>query len=288
MKLGLSLPMFTADVRRPLDAAARAAAAGYDGVFAPDHLFPPSAPDRPSLEPFTVLAAVAGLHPRLRIGTLVTRASLRPVGLLAKQASALDGIGQAGLILGLGAGDHVSRREHETFGIPFATARERVEILEETAQALRTLFDGRPWGGGRHLPPVSGPLRPPGRPEIWIGGRSDPVIAAAARAADAWNGWGMDAGAFHAAVGRLASLSDGRPVSPTWGGIVLVGRNREELSRVVADRRSKGLDMDVWIGTADELRTFAARLHDVGCSWLISVPVGGDDRLELVADVLHG
>lgn len=288
MKLGLSLPMFTADVQRPLDAAARAAAAGYDGVFAPDHLFPPSAPDRPSLEPFTVLAAVAGLHPRLRIGTLVTRASLRPVGLLAKQASALDRIGDAGLILGLGAGDHVSRREHETFGIPFASARERVEILEETVDALRALFDGRPWAGGRHHPPVSGPLRPPGSPEIWIGGRSDPVIAAAARSADAWNGWGMGADAFHAAAGRLASLADGRPVSPTWGGIVLVGRDRDEVSRLVERRRSKGLDVEVWSGTADDLRSFAAGLEDVGCSWLVALPVGGDDRLELVAEVLHG
>jgi alkanesulfonate monooxygenase SsuD/methylene tetrahydromethanopterin reductase-like flavin-dependent oxidoreductase (luciferase family) len=280
--------MFTADVRRPLVAAARAAAAGYDGVFAPDHLFPPSAPDRPALEPFTVLSAVAALHPTLRVGTLVTRASLRPVGLLAKQASALDRIGDAGMILGLGTGDAVSRAEHEMVGIPFASARERVEILEETVAALRALFDGQPWEGGEHRPALAGPLLPPGRPEIWIGGRSDPVIAAAARSADAWNGWGMDVEAFRGAAGRLASFADGRSVSSTWGGIVLVGRDRAELSDLVAARREKGLDMDVWTGTAWELRSFAADLEDVGCSWLIALPVGGEDRLELVTDALRG
>lgn len=287
MKLGLSLPMFTADVRKPLDAAARATAAGYDGVFAPDHLFPPSRPDRPALEPFTVLSAIAALHPTLRVGTLVTRASLRPVGLLAKQAAALDRVGDGGLILGLGAGDAVSRPEHETFGIPFAAARERVEILEETVAALRALFAGDPWPGGTYHPPVSGPLLPPGSPELWIGGRSDPVIAAAARSADAWNGWAMGAEDFRAAVGRLGSFADGRPVAPTWGGIVLVARDGKDLERVLEERRSKGLEMDVWAGTEDDLRSFAAALEDLGCSWLIALPVGGEDRLELVADVLR-
>jgi alkanesulfonate monooxygenase SsuD/methylene tetrahydromethanopterin reductase-like flavin-dependent oxidoreductase (luciferase family) len=287
MRLGLSLPMFTADVRKPLDAAARAAGAGYDGVFAPDHLFPPSAPDRPALEPFTVLSAVAALHPALRVGTLVTRASLRPVGLLAKQAAAVDRIGEGGLILGLGAGDRVSRPEHEAFGIPFSSARERVEILEETVAALRALFAGEPWPGGIHHPAVAGPLLPAGSPELWIGGRSDPVIAAAARSADAWNGWAMGADDFRAAAGRLGSFAEGRPVSPTWGGIVLVARDGEDLASVLEERRSRGLDMNVWAGTADDLRSFAAELEDVGCSWLVALPVGGEDRLELVADILR-
>ena len=172
MKLGLSLPMFTADVARPLAAAARAAVAGFDGVFAPDHLFPPGAPGRPALEPFSVLAAVAALHPELRVGTLVTRASLRPAGLLAKQAAGLDQMSVGRAILGLGAGDSVSMPEHQAFGIPFAPMAERVAILEETICALRALFGGEPWPGGAHVPAIAGPLLPPGDPEIWVGGRS--------------------------------------------------------------------------------------------------------------------
>ena len=134
MRLGLSLPMFTADVARPLAAAARAAAAGYDGVFAPDHLFPPGAPGRPALEPFAVLATVAALHEDLTVGTLVTRASLRPAGLLAKQGAALDQMSGRRAILGLGAGDSISKPEHEAFGIPFASTAERVTVLEETVE----------------------------------------------------------------------------------------------------------------------------------------------------------
>jgi alkanesulfonate monooxygenase SsuD/methylene tetrahydromethanopterin reductase-like flavin-dependent oxidoreductase (luciferase family) len=288
MKLGLSLPVFTADVGRPLGAAARAAAAGYDGVFAPDHLFPPGAPGRPALEPFAVLAAVATLHPGLHVGTLVTRASLRPAGLLAKQAAALDQMSGGRAILGLGAGDGVSKPEHEAFGIPFARAAERVAILEETVDALQALFVGERWGGGTHVPPIAGPLLPPGHPELWVGGRSAEVIAVAARSADAWNGWAMDVEGFETAAGELRRLAGGRPVAPTWGGIVLVGTDEDDLDRLREERRAKDLSMDVWQGSADGLRDFADRLREAGCSWIIVLPVGGDDRIQVVAGALRG
>ena len=100
MKLGLVLTVFTADPAKPLASAGRAAAAGYDAVFASDHLFPPGAPDRPSLEPYTLLAAVAAAEPGLGVGVLVTRAGFRPVGMLAKHAAALDTVTGGRAVLG--------------------------------------------------------------------------------------------------------------------------------------------------------------------------------------------
>ena len=289
MKLGISLPMFTADVRRPLGAAARAAAAGYAGAFAPDHLFPPGAPDRPALEPFTVLASVAVAHPDLHVGTLVSRASLRPPGVLAKLAAGLDQLSDGKAILGLGAGDSVSRPEHEMFGIPFAGAAERVAVLEETAEALRALFAGDAWPGGDHVPPLAGPILPPGAPSLWIGGRSDRVIAAAARTADAWNGWGLDADAFEASVRELRRLAGDRAVAPTWGGIVLVGDDDAHLDRLRDERRAKGQATDdVWQGTLDDLRRFVERLERAGCEWLVILPAGGDDRIDAVGAAFAG
>jgi alkanesulfonate monooxygenase SsuD/methylene tetrahydromethanopterin reductase-like flavin-dependent oxidoreductase (luciferase family) len=288
MRLGLSLPMFTADVERPLAAASRAVAAGYDGVFAPDHLFPPGAPGRPALEPFVILAAVAARHPDLHVGTLVSRASLRPIAILAKQAAALDQMSGGRAILGLGAGDSVSEAEHETFGIPFPSAADRIAILGETVSALRALFGGEPWGGGAHVPAIAGPLLPPGHPELWVGGRSREVIATAARSADAWNGWAMDVERFEAAAAELRRLADGRSVFPTWGGIVLVGGDRPDLERLREERGAKGLSMDVWQGDASALRDFAQRLEDAGCSWIVVLPVGGEDRLDIVSAALRG
>ena len=287
MNLGLSLPMFTADVGRPLAAAARAAAAGYDGVFTPDHLFPPGTPGRPALEPFAVLAAVAAMQPNLRVGTLVTRVSLRPAGLLAKQGAALDQMNGGRAILGLGAGDSLSKPEHEAFGIPFASTVERVATLEETVVALRALFGGQTWPGGAHVPPIAGPLLPPGDPELWVGGRSEQVIAVAARSADGWNGWAMDAQGFEEAAGKLRRLAGDRQVAPTWGGIALVGSDRGDLERLREERRARGLSMDVWQGDVGDLRSFADRLGDAGCAWFIVQTVGGEDRIEVVAEALR-
>jgi alkanesulfonate monooxygenase SsuD/methylene tetrahydromethanopterin reductase-like flavin-dependent oxidoreductase (luciferase family) len=278
--------MFTEDVQRPLAAAARAAAAGYDGVFAPDHLFPPGRSAGPTLEPFTVLSAVAAEHRNLYVGTLVTRASIRPAGLLAKQGAALDHLSGGRAILGVGAGDSASKAEHDAFGFPFRPAEERVAVMEETVAALRELFGGRPWPGGDHVPPIAGPLLPRGAPELWVGGRSEAVLAAAARRADAWNGWAMDAGAFRAAAATVRRLAESRAVSVTWGGIVLVAKDPPDLDRLRADRASRDLPTDLWLGTVDDLRSFAGELEDAGASWLIAQPVGGADRLELVAEAL--
>ncbi|MGH2540855.1 MAG: LLM class flavin-dependent oxidoreductase, partial [Actinomycetota bacterium] len=153
MKLGVSLPVFTADPARPLAVAARARSLGIDGVFAPDHLFPPvfyppSGPDRPALEAFSILSAVAATHPGLHVGTLVARVTLRAPGILAKQAAALDAMSGGRAILALGTGDRASVEEHERFGIPFPSVGARITMLEETVQALHALFGGRSWPGG--------------------------------------------------------------------------------------------------------------------------------------------
>ncbi|MEO8476096.1 MAG: LLM class flavin-dependent oxidoreductase [Actinomycetota bacterium] len=293
MKLGISLPVFTADVSRPMEIADRCAALGVDGVFSPDHLFPPvfyppSGPDRPALEPFTLLAAVAARHPSMAVGTLVTRVTLRPAGLLAKEAAALDAMTGGRAILAVGSGDRASLPEHETYGIAFPSVADRLRLLEESVSAIRALFEGRGWPGGAMVPALSGPLVPPGSPELWVGGRSEAVLSIAARAADAWNGWGQDAEAFAASAARLRALAQGRDVAPTWGGIALVGEDRADLDRLLADRDRRGLPRDgLWAGTAQELRAFADRLAEAGATWLILLPVGPLDRLELITRTLR-
>jgi alkanesulfonate monooxygenase SsuD/methylene tetrahydromethanopterin reductase-like flavin-dependent oxidoreductase (luciferase family) len=292
VKFGVSLPVFTADPQRPLDVAGRARELGFDGVFAPDHLFPPvfyppSGPDRPALEVFSILAAVAAEVPELLVGTLVARVTLRPVGILAKQAAALDQMAGGGAVLALGTGDRASLPEHRAFGIPFPSADERVTLLEETVLALRALFDGAPYAGGTRVPPLEGPLVPPGSPALWVGGLSEPVVGVAARAADAWNGWGLDGAGFAAKAALLRTLADGRPVDATWGGIALVGRDGEELDRLQSDRRERGLSVDgVWTGTVSELRAFADRVEASGATWFVVLPAGPPDRLDVIADAL--
>jgi alkanesulfonate monooxygenase SsuD/methylene tetrahydromethanopterin reductase-like flavin-dependent oxidoreductase (luciferase family) len=292
MRLGLSLPTFTADVERPLAAARRAAELGFDAVFSVDHLFPPGRPERPSLEAFAVLSAVAASNAGLGVGVLVARAGVRPVGLLAKQAAALDELSGGRAILGLGAGDALVRAEHETLGLPFPGAAERVAILEETALATRSLFAGEPWAGGERVPAIDGPLLPPGRPSVWIGGTSARVIGAAARAADGWNGWNLDADGFatRAAALRETAAAAGRDpaeITPTWGGIVLVGEDEADLARLAAGRDAVGPAWESWRGTAEDLRAFAEELRGHGCGWFVCAVAGADDRSEIIARTLR-
>jgi alkanesulfonate monooxygenase SsuD/methylene tetrahydromethanopterin reductase-like flavin-dependent oxidoreductase (luciferase family) len=134
---------------------------------------------------------------------------------------------------------------------------------------------------------MDGPILPGGSPEIWVGGLSEDVLAVAARVADAWNGWGLDAKGFDLKVRRLRELSDGRDVRATWGGIALVGEDREDLQRLIARRQQRELSTEgVWTGTAAELRSFVDGLGDIGTDWFIALPAGPPDRIDVVAGAL--
>ena len=204
MNLGLFLSAFTSKPRGPLAVAQRAAAAGYDAVFVYDHLFPPAGPERPSVEPFTLLAAAAAANPGLGVGVLVSRPGYRPFGILAKEAASLALISGRTAVVGLGLGIGSARRSTRCWGCPYPPPDERTVRLEDTSLALRALFRGEPWPGGAAIGPVPGPLLPAASAEVWIGGTSERVARSAARVANAWNGWGMSIDAFEARAGELA------------------------------------------------------------------------------------
>ena len=292
MKIGLVLPLFSGNPDRVLDVARRAEESGYDGVFAFDHFFPPGAPsDRPSLEAFSVLAAVAASTRRLAIGTLVTRASLRPVGLLAKLAASLDDISGGRVVFGVGTGDPIDLPEHETYGLPYYAKDDRRSHLVETVRAVKALLRGEPWPSGAWVGPIQGPILPasprPAGPPIWIGGFADPVVRLAAAEADAWNGWGMSIPEF-AAKADLLRRSAGearRAVEATWAGIVVVGKDADEAGEMLNDRYRRGmLETNVWAGSADSLVWWLEGLGTAGASWAVLVPAGPQDRIEMIAD----
>jgi alkanesulfonate monooxygenase SsuD/methylene tetrahydromethanopterin reductase-like flavin-dependent oxidoreductase (luciferase family) len=292
VKLGLFLSAFTSEPRKPLAVAGRAAAAGYEAVFVYDHLFPPGGPDRPSVEPYTLLAAAAAANPGLGVGVLVSRAGYRPLGILAKETSGLAHLTGGDAVLGLGLGDRFGRAEHEVAGLAFPPIEERTVLLEETALATRALLAGETWPGGSMTPAVRGPLLPPATAQVWLGGTSERVARAAARTADAWNGWGMRTDAFLHRCGQLAGWAreagrDPEEVPPTWAGIVLVGADAVELASLEERRAEAGGSLDIWRGTVDDLRTLRDRIVATGATWMVPLAAGPPDRLDLIADTLR-
>ncbi len=292
MKYGLFLAAFTSNPTRPLRVADRAARAGYDSVFVYDHLFPPGGPERPSVEPFTLLSAAAAANPGLGVGVLVTRPGFRPLGILAKEAASLADISGDRAVLGLGLGDKFGKAEHAMLGLPYPPPDERTVALEETSLALRALFRGDGWPGGDAIGPIAGPLLPAGSADVWIGGTSERVVRVAARAASAWNGWGMDIDAFVARAEELSTWAreagrDPAEVPPTWAGIVLVGEDAAELATLEQARAAEGGSLDIWRGTVDDLRRLRDRVAATRATWMIPLAAGPADRLELVADTLR-
>jgi alkanesulfonate monooxygenase SsuD/methylene tetrahydromethanopterin reductase-like flavin-dependent oxidoreductase (luciferase family) len=293
VRIGLVLPMFSGDVEKVMAFARRAEELGYRGVFAFDHFFPPGAPpDRPSLEPFTVLSAVGAATERILVGTLVARASLRPAGLLAKMAASIDGITGGRMLLAIGSGDPIDHPEAEAYGFPMHGRMERRAHLEETVGAVKALFAGKTWPGGDHVPAMAGPLLPPPArdgPPVWVGGQSDELVRLAARAADGWNGWGLHLPEFARKADLLAeaSAAAGRSCEPTWAGIVVVGRDDVEAGAMLEARSARRmLETNVWAGSIDAFVSFLIGLREAGASWTVLVPAGPPDRVEMIASVI--
>jgi alkanesulfonate monooxygenase SsuD/methylene tetrahydromethanopterin reductase-like flavin-dependent oxidoreductase (luciferase family) len=291
-KIGVILPMFSGDPGKVIDAARSSEALGFDGVFAFDHFFPPGGPaDRPALEAFTTLAAVAEATERVRLGTLVTRAVLRPPGLVAKMMATIDLISEGRSILGIGTGDPIDRPEHDAFGFPNLAVAERRAHLAETVAAIKALFGGRSFDGGEHAPRIEGPLVPlavqDGGPPVWLGALSDDVVRMAASIADGWNGWGLAPDAFRHKAKLLSEEAEraGRQVEPTWAGIVLLSEDEKDLAGLLESRHRRGMTDDLaWAGPAERFAEYVRDLAEAGATWVIMVLAGPSGRRELLAE----
>jgi len=159
--------------------AQAAEAAGLDALFRSDHYQSNGRdPNSGSLDAWTTLAGLAAVTERIRLGTLVSPVTFRPVSVLAKSATTVDHISGGRVELGIGAGWY--EREHATYGFPFGTAKTRVDELERQLADIH-----RQWLEDADVQPK--PVQQP-RPPIIVGGSGKPrTVAAALRWADEYN-----------------------------------------------------------------------------------------------------
>jgi probable F420-dependent oxidoreductase len=138
-------------LHRILELARMADDAGVTTVLTPDHVVMSSRIDRygwgpfpdtidsPWLEPLTLLAAIAGATSRVRLGTSILIAPLRPATLLAKTAATIDVLSRGRLELGVAVG--WQEEEYQAEGIDFSA---RGQILTDTMAACRALWGPSP------------------------------------------------------------------------------------------------------------------------------------------------
>lgn len=129
--------------RRTLALATTAEQLGFESLWVYDHFqTTPTPVDTITFESFTVLAALAQMAKRVRLGHLVISAGFRNPALVAKMIGTLDVISGGRVELGIGAG--WKQDEWEAYGYGYPPIAERMARLADCLEVLsRMLKPGR-------------------------------------------------------------------------------------------------------------------------------------------------
>lgn len=163
---------------------------GFDSAWDCDHLLQPSRPDGPYLEAWTLLAALAAVTERIRIGVLVSSNTFRHPALLAKEIVTVDHVSGGRLEVGLGAGWY--EPEHRMFGFDFPEPRVLVDRFEEAVRVIDLMLrNDTTTFEGRHYRLQAATMRPRPlqrpRPPFLIGAHRPRMLRIAASYAQTWN-----------------------------------------------------------------------------------------------------
>lgn len=166
---------------------------GLDSAWAFDHFTSLYDGDLgPCMEGMTILGAMAERTERVQMGLLVTGMTHRNPALLFKESVTIDHISGGRFILGAGAA--WNEPEHEAYGIPFPSPKERVDRFGEAMEAFRMLeSQQRTSYQGEHVRLVNAPFEPKpvyGHIPVLVGSRGNRMMRHIARYADQWDGSG--------------------------------------------------------------------------------------------------
>ena len=191
IEVGVQLPEVEREVRWPeyVTMARAAEGAGFDSIWIGDHYLyrNDGRPERGPWEAWTLLAGLATVTQRVKLGPLVACLGFHDPAVLAKMAATVDEISGGRLIFGMGAG--WNRTEFDAFGIPYDR---RASRFEEAFEIVRRLLDGErvTFDGEFHRTGDAVLLPTPSRrPALMIGSTGERVLRASLPHVDAWNTW---------------------------------------------------------------------------------------------------
>jgi F420-dependent oxidoreductase-like protein len=172
----------------------------WESVWVYDHFHTVPIPSQEAThESWTLMAAIAAVTSRVRLGQMCTCMAYRNPAYLAKVAATVDIISEGRLEMGIGAGWY----EHEwrAYGYGFPSAGERLGMLEEGVQIFRDMWTkGAATLNGKHYQvdgaicsprPLQGTTQPGSEHNgipMWIaGGGEKKTLRIAAKYADYTN-----------------------------------------------------------------------------------------------------
>lgn len=155
MKLGVTLPyaegaMTRAEMIEFVQAADRL---GYDTLWVPEAW---------TYDAFMLLASMAELTERIKLGTSIVNVYSRTPALIGQSTATLDALSGGRAVLGLGAsGPQVIEGWHGMqYTKPLQRTRETIEIVRMILRRERLVYDGEVFQLGMGLKLINHPLRP--------------------------------------------------------------------------------------------------------------------------------
>ncbi|AOW95290.1 LLM class F420-dependent oxidoreductase [Rhodococcus sp. WMMA185] len=241
-----------------------AESAGFDAAFAVDHFYQTSTlgePDRPMLESYTALGALATATEKIQLSVLCTGNTFRNPPMLAKCVSTLDVASGGRAVLGIGAGWF--ELEHRQYGYEFGTLTDRFERLDEALQIITAMLRGeRPTLDGKwyHVENAINEPRIRNDLPILLGGSGEKkTFALAARFADHLNincNTSLLPRKLDALDARCAEVGRDRSTLETsYLAFVFIDENGDRARKL---QREFLLDLGVDLSTASEAERAAA------------------------------
>jgi alkanesulfonate monooxygenase len=304
---GLALQNFTPHPQEPdigdlIAYAKRAEDAGFDSLWAWDHMLLGSRNPFPFLESLSTLAALSQVTDRVQLGTGVLVLPLRNPVVLAKVTSTIDRISGGRLVLGVAAGWY--EREFEAIGVPFS---QRGKLFERNLDVLFRFWteevvtgeaDGMAFKSAVMLPKPAHRPRPP----VLVGGYVDRVLKRAGTLGDGWLAYFYQPDSFRRSWAKVRAFAEQAGQDPDRLGnlsqlVICVDDSYERADRRAREFMNRYFDTPPWSeatqdhairGTADQCAEQLAAHLDAGVRHVALIPCEyASEQVDAVAsDVL--
>ncbi len=275
-------------------------AAGWDSLWVYDHFHThPIVSQESTFDAWTLMAALATVTERVRIGQMCTCVLYRPASLLGKIAVSVDAISGGRLDVGIGAG--WSHKEFAAYGYEYPSNKVRLDMLEEAAQVLKAMWTSdEAFFEGEHYTLAGAITRPKPiqkpHPPLWIaGGGAKRTLRIVAKYGDYAN-FGDDLDTFVHKSNVLADHCEavGRDygeIGRTIHMMSVIGRDRADLDaklEIAARRRGSTaaeFEEEHFVMTVDQAVDAVGGFVEAGCAEFILYfyDMGENDSQDLFA-----
>lgn len=293
MRIGICLPQLGPAAGMPLvtDFAVAAERAGFDSLWAEEHLMRPVHPltgfggiegapwpdhHRNALAPLALLAFVAGRTERVTLGTSILVVGYHHPLVLAKETATVDLLSGGRLALGLGVG--WCEDEYQLLGSPFG---QRGTLADEVLEVLDLSWSRGPfeYHGTHFTIPLceTSPAPADGRRVRMYGGFvSRAGWRRTARWCDVWQPYRLEPAEAMARLAEINALADSE-----FGRPPLEVSLRVLISPVDEPGPATG-HPGRWIGDPDALAERVAEARDAGCHEIVLDPsfAPGSDTIQ--------